>query len=245
MREDYHVHFILHGKGYLRINHTTYTLKRGQIFVTPPDVEVYYWAEPSDPWHYTWVSFTGTKAAYFLEKAGLTPLCPIRDSYVKPEEFLMLTEKILNHHELTIANELLRTSLLYEIISLLVNSYTKKKIADSEYDYSPDVYVNAAIDYIHHNYQHIKVSDIAERIGISRFYLTSIFKEKYQMSPQQYIVNYRLSIASNLLKTTELSIQDISEKVGYSNPLSFSKIFKSNYGISPKYFRDNSKKDQN
>lgn len=247
VREDYHVHFILHGKGTFEIGEKSYQLKRGQIFVVPPGIETYYYADPDDPWNYTWISFSGTRAGYFLEKAGITLDCPVRDTYIEPECFLEITEKILNHHELTVANELLRTSLLYEIISLLVDShYQHMNVHGKEevHDYSPDVYVNTAIEYIHEHYSHTRVSEIASFIGISRYYLTHIFKEKLHISPQEYLLNYRMEKANRLLRTTGLSVQNISEKVGYENPLTFSKTFKSKYGLSPKKYREKLKKEE-
>ena len=247
VREDYHVHFILHGKGTLEIGGKSYKLQRGQIFVIPPDVETYYYSDPEDPWHYTWVSFGGTRAGYFLEKAGITAENPVRDTYIEPERFLELTEKILNHHELTVANELLRTSLLYEIIALLVESQNQKKSKEGEeevYDYSPDVYVNTAIEYIGEHYPHTKVSEIASYIGISRYYLTHIFKEKLHVSPQEFLLNYRMEQANRLLRTTGLSVQEVSEKVGYENPLTFSKTFKNKFGLSPKKYREKMKREE-
>lgn len=247
VREDYHVHFILHGKGTLEIGGKSYKLQRGQIFVIPPDVETYYYSDPEDPWHYTWVSFGGTRAGYFLEKAGITAENPVRDTYIEPERFLELTEKILNHHELTVANELLRTSLLYEIIALLVDSENQQKSkegADEVYDYSPDVYVNTAIEYIGEHYPHTKVSEIAAYIGISRYYLTHIFKEKLHVSPQEFLLNYRMEQANRLLRTTGLSVQAVSEKVGYENPLTFSKTFKNKFGLSPKKYREKMKREE-
>ncbi|HIR89680.1 MAG TPA: AraC family transcriptional regulator [Candidatus Fimimorpha faecalis] len=240
IRNDFHVHFILSGKGTLRVDNTYYNLHRGQIFLIPPDIETYYYSDPSDPWQYTWVSFTGTKAAFYLEKAGLSASSPIRDCYIKPEEFLAITEKILTYHELTISNELFRTAWLYEILALLVYSQDKKLREDHypvQYNYSPEVYVNAAVEYIHHNYSNVCVSEIANYIGISRSYLTHIFKQKLQVSPQKYLLTYRLEQASHLLRSTNLSIQEVSEKVGYTNPLTFSKIFKNVYGLSPKNYR--------
>jgi AraC-like DNA-binding protein len=58
------------------------------------------------------------------------------------------------------------------------------------------------------------------------------------ISPQQYLINYRLEKARNLLKSTNLSISEISEQVGYPDPLSFSKIFKMYYKISPTEYRN-------
>lgn len=240
IRDDYHVHFILQGKGTLEINGKSYHLHRGQIFVIPPDIETYYYADPSDPWHYTWVSFAGTQATYLLEKAGITAESPVRDTYIDPEIFLSLTEQILDHHEITISNELIRTALMYQIVAKLIESQTQQLSSTNSqpsYDYSPDVYVECAVEYIHYNYNHISVSDIASYIGITRSYLAHIFKQKLQISPQQYLVNYRLEQAGRLLRTTSLPVQEISEKVGYSNPLTFSKIFKATYKLSPKNYR--------
>lgn len=222
VRDDYHVHFILQGKGTLEINGKNYHLHRGQIFVIPPDIETYYYADPSDPWHYTWVSFAGTQATYLLEKAGITAESPVRDTYIEPEVFLALTEQILDHHEITISNELIRTALMYQIVAKLIETQTQQLSSTNpqpSYDYSPDIYVECAVEYIHYNYAHISVSDIASYIGITRSYLAHIFKQKLQISPQQYLVNYRLEQAVRLLRTTSLPVQEISEKVGYSNPL--------------------------
>lgn len=240
IREDYHVHFILHGKGTLEINGQPYHLRRGQIFLLPPDANVFYYAEPEDPWHYAWITFAGTRAEFFLKKAGLSRECPVRGACADPEDFLVIIEKILNIHELTIVNELTRTSLLYEMIALLISSWGQnpgRKEKSEIYDYSPEIYVNSALEYIHEHYDHIRVSDVAAHIGISRSYLTHIFKDKIHVSPQEYIVRRRMEQSSRLLCTTSLPIQDIAKKAGYENPLTFSKIFKNYYGLSPRNYR--------
>lgn len=240
VRNDYHVHFILDGKGTLKIGNASYSLGRGQIFAIPPDIETYYYADSKNPWHYTWVSFGGSKAALYLEKAGITAEHPVRDAYINPEEFLAYTEKILNHHELTIANELTRTSLLYEILALLIHSQNQNQLEHHQppaHDYAPDLYVNHALEYIHDNYTNIRVQDIADYIGITRSYLTHIFKQRLNISPQEYILNHRLEQGRRLLCTTNLSIQEIAEQIGYENPLTFSKIFKNFFGLSPKHYR--------
>ncbi len=236
VREEYHVHFILDGKGVFEVNNISYQLSRGQIFVVMPGEKHYYYADSMEPWRYTWISFGGSRAEYFLEKAGITKEKPVREAYAEPQQYLSVIEKILNHHQFTVVNELARTSLLYEIMAILVDS--GNRVPSSEkHDYSPDVYVNSAIDYIQDHYAQIRVSDIASYLGISRYYLSHIYKEKLQISPQEYLVKYRLEKGEELLRTTSLSIQEISDKTGYDNPLTFSKIFKRVYGLSPKNYR--------
>ena len=50
-------------------------------------------------------------------------------------------------------------------------------------------------------------------------------------------MTYRLEQSCRLLRTTSLSIQEVAEQTGYSNPLTFSKVFKNAYGLSPKNYR--------
>jgi AraC family transcriptional regulator of arabinose operon len=103
--------------------------------------------------------------------------------------------------------------------------------------------VEHALEFIDHNYEKdIKVNDIASYIGIDRSYLTNIFKKSMNVSPQQYLVNYRLDKARNLLKTTSLPVNSIASQVGYPDPLSFSKVFKMYYQVSPKAYRDQNDK---
>lgn len=240
VRDEYHVHFILNGKGILEMNGVSYTLRRGQIFVLMPGAEHVYYADPEDPWHYTWISFSGTRAACFLERAGITPEHPTRSTYGEPERFLAFTENILNHHQLTVANELTRISQLYAMLALLVDSQSQEAapVGDkTAYDYSPDIYVNSAVEYIREHYHQISVGDIASYIGISRYYLSHIFKEKLHVSPQEYLMNYRMEQSARLLRTTNLSVQEVAGQAGYDNPLTFSKIFKNAYGLSPKNYR--------
>ena len=240
VRRDYHVHFVLSGRGTLEMELKPYTLKRGHIFVIFPGVYVYYYSAPEDPWHYAWVSFNGAKAALYLEKAGLTLDYPVRDAYLEPEKYLAITEEILNHHEITVVNELTRTALLYQILALLVSSQNQNLERQNKplpHDYSPDVYVDNALRYIHNHYANAKVSDIASYIGITRSYLTHIFKQKMDISPQEYLLSYRLEQGSRLLRTTGMSIQEVAEEIGYENPLTFSKMFKNAYGVSPKNYR--------
>ena len=58
------------------------------------------------------------------------------------------------------------------------------------------------------------------------------------MTPQQYIISFRVNKACELMKNFKLSICDISRSVGYDDSLAFSKIFKKQKGMSPKKYRE-------
>lgn len=243
-RPYYHVHIILSGSGYLETDGTCYSLSRGQIFVLRPDVEAYYYADEQNPWYYCWASFDGSSASYYMEMAGMPEGVYVRDTYENPEVFLDLVNQLLTPPNLSITNELRRTSVLFNFIAELIQSYqiglqTPQKA--HKFDQASRAYVDQAIEYIRLNYPIIKVNDISSYIGLNRSYLTYLFKKSLNMSPQEYLVNYRLEKGRQLLLTTNMSVQEIASHIGYDNPLAFSKIFKKHYHLSPTNFRQKNK----
>jgi YesN/AraC family two-component response regulator len=67
----------------------------------------------------------------------------------------------------------------------------------------------------------------------------AIFKEYFNTSPQNYLINFRINKACNLMKNPNLSIGEISRSVGYDDPFLFSKMFKKIKGIPPRIYRKN------
>jgi AraC family transcriptional regulator of arabinose operon len=237
-RPCYHLHVILSGKGFLTVDGQTYHLHFGQMFLTRPDEEVSYCPDGEDPWTYCWMSFDGENARYYAESAGFKDGVSWQDCFVDYQEFNTLVQRVLSRPELTLANDLMRLGALFEFLSLAIESnYKSNQVVRHRHEYAPDVYVNHALDYIRKNYDTIRVTDVARYIGINRSYLTNIFKKKMGVSPQEYLLQYRLDKGSKLLLETRMSIQEVAQKIGYDNPLTFSKMFKSVYGVSPRNYR--------
>ena len=234
---EYHLHFVLEGKGRLEIDGMLYHIQKEDIFLIPKDIPMQYFADSEDPWEYIWVTFDGAFAETYLGYAGITADHPVITSAIPAKAYIPLVEKILDTNELTFANEIKRVGYLFEILSMLIEVQSAGKREKNQYDYSSDTYVEYALYYINNNYDHIMVHDIANYIGINRSYLASIFKKKLGISPQEYLVSFRLKKSAEMLTNTTMSIQEIAEKVGYENPLTFSKMFKKSYGVSPKHYR--------
>ena len=101
-----------------------------------------------------------------------------------------------------------------------------------------DFYIKEAFSFIEQNFQNdISVEDIAASCGLNRSYFGKIFHENMGKSPQEFLISYRMTKATELLKLTGLSIADIGNAVGYPNQLHFSRAFKNVYGISPRQWR--------
>lgn len=97
-----------------------------------------------------------------------------------------------------------------------------------------------AIEYIRNNYsRQISLEDIAEYAGISRIYLSQIFKKETGKNIRDYLAEYRLSKAKELLLTSNLKIYTISELCGFGSAQYFNRIFKKMTGFSPYQFKEN------
>ena len=102
-----------------------------------------------------------------------------------------------------------------------------------------DYYIKEAVNFIEQNFQNnISIEDVAAVCGINRSYLGRIFRTSTGRSPQEFLIQYRMTKAAELLKLTTLSIGDIGSVVGYENALHFSRAFKNVYGVSPRAWRE-------
>jgi len=84
------------------------------------------------------------------------------------------------------------------------------------------------------------LTQLAEEVGLSVSHYSRKFKQLTHQSPKQYFLNYRIEIARDLLATSTIRIEQISNSLGYSDPAFFSKQFKTKTGQSPDQFRNQS-----
>ena len=106
-----------------------------------------------------------------------------------------------------------------------------------------DYYIKEAINYIEQNFS---VTTLPSKISLLSVESTAvisgkIFRNSIGRSPQEFLMNYRMVKATELLKLTSLSIAEIGSAVGYENQLHFSRAFKTIYGISPREWRNQHK----
>jgi len=71
----------------------------------------------------------------------------------------------------------------------------------------------------------LSLNFIANKLGYSESHLSRIFFEATRMNYISYIQRQKLNYAINLLKSTKITIKEVSEKIGYSNPNSFMRMF--------------------
>lgn len=236
IRNHFLFHYVISGKGRLHTNDTYYSIHAGQGFLLCPGQSSTYYADEQDPWTYVWIEFDGLRARESITLAGLSENQPVytpdrKENGSHIENLLMhivdhpeYSPILLIGHALIFLDELIQTS--------------KTKIANTGTKKLRDFYIKEAIAYIDANYQYdISIQDISDACGLNRSYFGRLFKETMSLSPQQFLIQYRMTKAAQLLKGSRIPVAEVSIAVGYENQLHFSRAFKSVFDISPSEYR--------
>lgn len=117
-----------------------------------------------------------------------------------------------------------------------------KEIEKQKNNKTPAILDNA-IKYIHENYsQGITLEDVAFEIGFSTYYFGKMFKKTFKTSFTDYLSTVRINKAKELLSDPNLTIKDITYRVGYMDPNYFTRVFKRSEGMTPTEYRSNALK---
>ena len=101
-----------------------------------------------------------------------------------------------------------------------------------------DIIDNTVIPYIKEHFtKMITVAEIADYAALNPQYLMRIFKKKTGDSVLEYVTRLRMELSKEMLIKTQWSNETISDKVGYASSNYYIKMFKRQYGVTPREFR--------
>lgn len=241
VRNHFLFHYVISGTGTLMADDASgvtqiYQLKSGQGFMLFPGQISTYIADRKLPWEYTWVEFDGLRAKETIDISGLSLNNPVYRA-----QYRDLRETMVNEMLYLVQHKDMAPFHLIGHLYLFLDAFTRSlsSMQPTKGGRLRDFYIHEALTFIEQNFQNdISVEDIADTCGLNRSYFGKIFKESLGKTTQEFLMSYRMTKATELLKLTQLSISDISNAVGYSNPLHFSRAFKNVYGISPREWRN-------
>jgi AraC-like DNA-binding protein len=238
VKDHYKIHYIHSGKGIFKLGDKSYELKSGQCFLICPNALAYYQADEQDPWSYYWIAFNGINAQSYLRRANLTLDNPVISCNCDAL-ILQCFSQMFEGSKFPNSGDMRLLSSLYLFLGIMMDQAENNKALTKQSN-NDNSYINKAIEWLEVNYSStVTISEIAEYIGLNRKYFSRIFKREIGMSPQNFLINFRLNKACELMMNNQLSIGEISRSVGYVDQLLFSKIFKKFKGVSPNNYRKN------
>ena len=226
------LHFVVAGKGILRINNKVHEAHAHQIFLIPENTRTFYQADKDDPWEYIWFHIGGPKIPLILKEAGLTADHPVYTPVSCADKIEELAVDILENY----TRQYYCVGTLYKICDYMIENSSRKE----EREINPSLlYVKNVISYIQLKYSEpVKIDKIAYSLGLNRSYLTRLFKDATGYSLQEYLLTYRMKMAVKLLADNSMSVAQVAANVGYTDTFTFSKAFKRHFGKSPSDYRN-------
>lgn len=105
---------------------------------------------------------------------------------------------------------------------------------DNQGDFIPGKIASRVNHYLsEHSHKSLSLTDIARAMHVSRNYLATLYKQETGMTIGQMLRKIRLEQSKKLLMETDMTVQQIAQKIGYSSPEHFSRIFTQHVGVTP------------
>ncbi|MCD8154995.1 MAG: response regulator [Clostridiales bacterium] len=136
--------------------------------------------------------------------------------------------------------EALDGAFTFQELHSLLKEKTEKYFSDLENAVAENSTIYQIKDYISKNYMNVSLSvkDISSHVFLSTSYVCTFFKNETGQTLNQYLTEYRMEKAKQLLSDPRYKISDISARVGYADGSYFGKSFRKYSGLSPSDYRE-------
>lgn len=255
---DYRLFYIYDGKGYIMVSGRRYNVAKGNLFFWQPGLEYLIFSDPSHCMVIIGVNFDFTWNNCRLDK----PISPEKSNVFCEDnivEYIHFTDVNAFNEPIYIkefqAFENILLEMNYEYISrkkyyiqricglfLSFISIVARYVSDASASHVPGFKnIDLILDYIHAHYNEpISNIEIGLKHNFHPNYINKLMVLHTGTSLHQYLINYRITKAANLMRISGKSITEIASNVGYEDISHFSKAFKMKMGESPKSFRAHS-----
>lgn len=228
------ISYLIDGSGYCYLNSKFFEIKKGDIYILPQNTKFSQRVSPKNSYKYIYISFVGPSANLLLEKSGLTANTPVLhiDDLEIENKFRKIYDLCFKNTFVSIAKANL---IFFEILCYLIEKNEKNNLPIK---ISKNAIVEGAQTYIEANYfKDLSVEDICKHSFCNRSYLSKLFKTVCNTTIMNYVYNYRIEKAMEMLIHTNLPVVAIMERVGFNDYSSFYRHFLKKTGFSPKVYR--------
>ena len=218
IRDSWLLHFVAAGS----CTFCGQQVSAGNIFLIAPGLSHNFTV--GDNYEHFWVSFAGEQAPRLLECFGISPEHHKIASVTSSQALVRIFQAAFESGERE-----------EQALSALTSALNFVKTEGNPLT----GYAQITADFLEKNFhRRLTMEQAAQQANISEKHLYRLFKEEFGISPQQYLMKIRMERARSLLVSTDLSIREIADSVGYPSQLAFSAVFKRYYGIPPTTMRN-------
>ena len=225
--------FTLSGIGHLEYQGQTYQLPSGSLAYINCMHHHFYKCPFHQEWEFLWLHFNGSSAlGYYNEfcRNGFRILHDLEPSSIEAvmRKILLLTQKKELYSEIEISGN---------IVALLTQILTSGSKGHSMSGYLPP-YLQQILKKIENEFQSdISLDGLSAEVSISKFHLSREFKRYTGITVHEYLTLTRLNHAKELLKYSNMTVEQIAYSCGFHHVSHFIQLFKSHEALTPLQFR--------
>ena len=240
---QFEFHYFLGGNGLFRNGARNHPIEKGSLFLSAPgqtheiqaenlDQPLSYYAllfdaSPDNPLHAA-LSDPHFQAAFPL-KIGTSHRLFFEDAKNR-------FNQNVNPHRVR-AMELRLEAFIHDLVG---DHRTGEASSDSHGPGFFNLHVEQALGILQsHVFRQISLGEVCEQLKITEEHLIRLFKRRMNMTPMRYLGNLKMETATSLLLNNDLSVKEISWKLGFSSQYHFSRNFKAYSGCTPTEYRAN------
>lgn len=244
--EAWELYFVTHGNGIRMTGDTLMPFTEGDVVLIPPSMPHYWEYRPESANDDGEIAYLMVAFSPELVDKCMTVFPEIKNrlyGQILPTEALKYGSgsSVEIRHSLTRMNNLDDIGRLSEMIRLLPFVFTTKdhSLIGKPVRIERDIRrMQQVAEYVMAHYVHtITLDDIASHVGMNRSAFCTFFKRNKGMTFSQYVTQYRLETACDLLKNSQKQVSEICFATGFNDLPHFIRVFASTYGLSPTKFR--------
>ncbi|MFD1957361.1 helix-turn-helix domain-containing protein [Paenibacillus thailandensis] len=247
--DGFEIYFFLAGNVHFIIGNEIYPLQPGDMLLISGDVLHQPNPAKDVPYIRSYINFT---ADYIQEMAGDELQSKLLNLFDHPNGLLIRWgESGMNEvagHFTAMLSEREKEGIGYEfmmqslMVQLLLKIYRKSKDVYSHLtapaQSQKETNVRRILKYLNQHYRtSISLEDLSETMHLNKYYMCHCFKEITGISINNYVTRKRIDEAKKLLRLSDEPVGILSEHLGFSTPIHFSRMFKQYAGISPLTYR--------
>ena len=226
---------VLSGSGTFTYKGKKYALKSGDHLFIDCKKPYSHESTDNDPWELMWVHFNGTLMdqyyLYYSSKATSIVFHP-----EDPSEFNNILENLMmSANKKSTDSELLASHLLNRLVTRIL---TENKGQTEENINMIKDKIQLIKDFLDGNFQKkIPLDMIADEFFISKYHMSREFKKAYGITIANYIIAKRITHAKELLRFTDMQIEEIGRSCGIEDNSYFNKVFRKFEGMTASQYR--------
>jgi len=227
--------YCIAGKGFVSLNNSDpLPVGKGQLIFLPPNIPHHYYASNDEPWSVYWIHFNGVLATNLLKQPKL------QGAFHLLSPGYEIIEQLFEECFYVLKRKYSFTDYVYlcQIVSHMLGSVSYFA-SEAGVKGKGEIAVNTAIAYMKEKlYETLTLEELISHTRYSSSYLLQLFKKITQSSPMNYYRHMKIQAASKDIFFTQLPINEIAAKYGFTDPLYFSRLFKKTMSMSPTEYRN-------